>query len=463
MKLPSLQRLVREAARVVRRFPLTLLCALILCAAGIYAQRLDDFEKNLPEWLFPLISASVLGLTLTLSVSLAGERYHWPRWLKLLTQAGAILLLAVWYTLCPPEPDLVWGLRLLLMLIGMHLLVAVSPYLLELRRQADTPGFWRYNETLFIRILTAGVYSGVLFVGCSLALVAVDNLFDVDIDNKVYPHLFTVLGTIFNTWFFLAGVPEDFEALEQEATYPKELKLFTQFVLLPLVVLYLVILYAYMARILGLWELPKGWVSTLILALAVAGIFALLLIHPIRDNAENTWIRTFARWFYWSLFPLLGLLVVAIGTRIRAYGITEERYLVLALAAWLTIITIYFLVRQGRGIIWIPASLAVVAFLSAGGPWGLFRWPSVASWPNCARLARSTSCCKMVSLIVLVSALPSCPRKQVSVSRLFLTSSLSVIIWMPCSPFLPLRSSRPIRCRANIWKGAIGSSNGCLT
>ncbi|MCA8829769.1 DUF4153 domain-containing protein [Hymenobacter pini] len=32
----------------------------------------------------------------------------------------------------------------------------------------------------------------------------------------------------------------------------------------------------------------------------------------------------------------------------------------------------YFLVRRGQGIIWIPASLAVVALMAAGGPWGAF-------------------------------------------------------------------------------------------
>ncbi|SHK76599.1 DUF4153 domain-containing protein [Hymenobacter psychrotolerans] len=372
MRLPSLQHLTAQAARAVQRFPLPLLCSLLLGAVAIYYQRLDYKQRDALDWLFPLVSAAALGLTLTLSVALAGERYRWSALARVLVNAGAVGLLGLWYVLCPTEPTSEWGLRLLLLLLGLHLLVAVVPYLPELRREADTPGFWRYNETLFLRILTGGLYSGVLFAGCALALVAVENLFDVKLDRHIYEHLFTVLATGFNTWFFLAGVPHDWKALEQDTTYPKGLKLFTQFVLLPLVVLYLVILYAYLARIVVLWTLPKGWVSTLILAFSVAGIFALLLIHPIRNAAENTWIRTFARWFYRALFPLLGLLFVAIGTRVGAYGITEERYFVLILALWLAGMAAYFLLRKGRGIIWIPASLAAVVFLSAAGPWGAF-------------------------------------------------------------------------------------------
>ncbi|AII50430.1 DUF4153 domain-containing protein [Hymenobacter sp. APR13] len=372
MKLPSLQLLAAEAARAVRRFPLTLLCSLLLGAAGIYYQRLSYTEKNHADWLFPLLSAAGLGLTLTLNVALAGERYRWPVWRKALAAAGAVGLLVLWYVLCPTELTIVWGLRLLLLLLGLHLLVAVVPYLPQLRHRTDTPGFWRYNENLFLRLLTGGLYSGVLYVGCALALTAIENLFELKLDRHVYEHLFTVLATGFNTWFFLAGVPHDWGALEQEAPYPKGLKLFTQFVLLPLVVLYLLILYAYLARIVVRWELPEGWVSILILAFSVAGIFALLLIHPIRNAPENTWLRTFARWFYRALFPLLGLLFVAIGTRVSQYGITEERYFVLLLAAWLAVVAAYFLWRQGQGIIRIPASLAVVAFLAAGGPWGAF-------------------------------------------------------------------------------------------
>lgn len=372
MAFPSLQHVAAEAVRVLRRFPLTLLCGFVLGGVSIYLIHLDFQEAEHLTWVFPSLSAAGLGLTLTLALALAAERYHWPGSWRWAGQAGALALLVAWYSLAPAQPDIIWGTRLAVLLVGLHLAVAAGPYLSELRHRADTPGFWRYNETLFLRILMALLYSGVLYAGCALALLAIENLFDINLNHNVYGYLFALLATVFNTWFFLAGVPHDFAALEQDAPYPKGLKLFTQFVLLPLVVLYLGILYAYLGRILIFWTLPKGWVSTLVLALAVAGIFALLLIHPIRNSAENAWIRTFARWFYRALFPLLALLAVAIGTRIQAYGITEERYFVLVLAAWLFGMAVCFLRNRGLGIIWIPASLAVVAFLSAAGPWGAF-------------------------------------------------------------------------------------------
>jgi hypothetical protein len=388
MQFPSLYHVAAEAGRVVRRFPLTLLCALVLCGAGCQALSYTNGEAQQAGWVFPLGSAAALGLPLTLAVALAAERYRWPRPGYWAAQAGALGLLAGWYALAPGLPDQVWAQRLAVLLLGLHLLVAAAPYLGELRRGADTPGFWRYNEALFLRLLTGGLYSGVLYTGGALALVAVRELFGFYFTSNVFGYLFVGLATLFNTWFFLAGVPRDFAALEQAAPYPRGLKVFTQFVLLPLVGLYLAILYAYLARILVQWELPEGWVSLLVLALAVAGIFALLLIHPLRESPENTWIRTFARWFYRALFPLLGLLAVAIGTRIRAYGITEERYFVGLLALWLLGLAGYFLGRRGRGIIWIPVTLAGLAFLSAAGPWGAF---AVAERSQLAQLRELTT------------------------------------------------------------------------
>ncbi|TPG66534.1 DUF4153 domain-containing protein [Hymenobacter nivis] len=391
-KLPSLQRVAAQAGRVARRFPLTLLCAAVVCVAGCQAIAYSNLEGEQPVWVFPLLSAGALGVPLTLALALAAARYRWPaagRWAAL---AGALALLAGWAVLAPALPGLVWGLRLAVLLLGLHLAVAAAPYLGELRRGADTPGFWRYNEALLRRLLTGGLYAGVLWAGGAVALVAVRELFGFYFSPDLFGYLFVGLATIFNTWFFLAGVPEDFAALEQDAPYPRGLKVFTQFVLLPLVALYVGILYAYLGRILLTWTLPQGWVAALILALilalAVAGILALLLIHPLRNSPENTWIRTFARWFYRALFPLLGLLAVAIGTRIRAYGLTEERYFVLLLAAWLLGMAAYFLWRRGQGIIWVPVTLAGLAFGSAAGPWGAF---AVAERSQLAQLRALTS------------------------------------------------------------------------
>ena len=188
---------------------------------------------------------------------------------------------------------------------------------------------------------------------------------------------------VFNTWFFLAGVPTSIPDLEQTHTYPKGLKVFTQFVLLPLVTIYLLILYAYLGKIMVQWEWPEGWVSVLVLCFSIAGILSLLLIHPIRNEAGNRWMHTFSKWFYRALFPLTVLLALAIWRRVSEYGITEARYVVVALAVWLVITVLYFILSKQRNIKFIPVTLSIIALLAVFGPVNMFR---VSEWSQGSRL-----------------------------------------------------------------------------
>jgi hypothetical protein len=77
--------------------------------------------------------------------------------------------------------------------------------------------------------------------------------------------LWVATAGIFNTTFFLAGVPEDPYAEEQQDDFPQGLRKITQYTFIPLSLLSLVILYVYATKILLTWTLPQGWVSYLVL------------------------------------------------------------------------------------------------------------------------------------------------------------------------------------------------------
>jgi hypothetical protein len=99
-------------------------------------------------------------------------------------------------------------------------------------------------------------------------------------------------------------------------------------------------------------------------------MLAVLLVHPIRKHPESKWVVPYARFFYWALYPLIVLISVAIFTRISDYGITENRYLVVAATAWLLGIALYFTLRRTGDIRVIPVSLCIASTLAAFGPWG---------------------------------------------------------------------------------------------
>ena len=309
-----------------------------------------------------------LGLTLFLSISLYAERKNFSlskTWVLNLIGLG---LLAGYYFFLRNCFDSMEFIRFWLISIALHLFASFSAY----TGKHNLKGFWQFNKALFLRLFFAVIYSGTLYLGICLAMLAIDQLFNVKIKGEYYFRLWIVIAGVFNTWFFLAGIPKNLEELDNSDDYPKGLKIFTQYVLLPLVTLYLLILYSYMFKIIFTQNLPKGWVSYLVLGFSIAGILALLLIHPIRNKEGNTWIKIFSKWFYGALYPLVIMLFVAIGRRITDYGITENRYFIIVLAIWLAGISTYFLFSKVSNIKYVPLTLCIIALLTSFGPWGAF-------------------------------------------------------------------------------------------
>jgi hypothetical protein len=363
----SLSTLRESAVKTYRRFPLPLLSALAATVSAIYTIQVEPQGHELPLVL-RLAMACYLAMLLTISVTLFTERFVAKPWMKGLIGTISIALVALYFLTLPSVMEAATGIRFALLALALHLLVAFAPF--AMLREMN--GLWQYNKTLFIRILIGGVYSGVLFAGLALAILAVDNLFEVRINEKIYPQLWFLIAGIFHTGFFLSGVPENIAALERATDYPKGLKIFTLYVLVPLITVYLVILYSYAAKILLTSNWPVGWVANLVLAFSLFGILSFLLVYPLRDDKANPWVKFYSRLFYFLLVPLIVLLYVSIFKRIDMYGITVERYLVVLLALWLSIIAAFFILTNGEQIRMIPLSLCVVVLLATFGPWGAF-------------------------------------------------------------------------------------------
>jgi hypothetical protein len=241
------------------------------------------------------------------------------------------------------------------------LLVAFVPFLKPENSETD---FWEYNKKLFVNFFLTVVFTGVLCGGVELAITAVDNLFNMDFDGNIYPDTFMFFLIFGSTLIYLLFTGDGLEKLEEKSEYPNVLKFFTQFVLIPLLIIYVVILYLYSIKILINWELPRGWVSYLVLVYSMIGILALLLVHPLRGDDAKSWVRIFGKMFYYTLIPLLLLLFVAIFTRLLEYGFTEARYYVVLLALWLTLVVGYFALKKNPGIKFIPISLFVFGIFS---------------------------------------------------------------------------------------------------
>ncbi|MEO8760300.1 MAG: DUF4153 domain-containing protein, partial [Bacteroidia bacterium] len=367
-KFPSIKTLVTESVFTLNRFTLCLISAIIGTGASIYLNNLDYNHREAEKNTGYLIMVCSLGLTLFFAISLFAERKQLAKSKFVILNVIAVALLTGYYFFLRNSFNDIELIRYILINLALHLLASFAGFI----NKNNVTGFWQFNKALFLRLFIAIIYSGTLYLGICLALFSIDKLFNISIDYKIYFRVWMIIAGVFNTWFFLSGVPKNLEELESSDDYPKGLKIFTQYILLPLVTLYLFILYAYTFKIIFTQNLPQGWVSYLVIGFSVLGILALLLVHPIRNLEGNKWIHAFSKWFYGALYPLVILLFVAIGTRIDDYGITEKRYFIIVLAIWLAGISTYFLFSKKANIKYIPITLCVIALLGSFGPWGAF-------------------------------------------------------------------------------------------
>ena len=362
-KLPPVRRLLSDGWAAAQRFPEAVLCGLVAGTAG--AAGIDAADERF--W-FRICFAATLGLPLFVTLVLTGERRGWTDAWRWAARAGGAALLVAWWAASGGWQMNIIPVRFVHTALTLHLAAASLPYL-----GAREPwGFWQYNRAIFFRFLVAVIYAAAVFVGVALAVAALDNLFGVDVPEETYGRLWFAAAFGLHPLVFLAGVPKEFASLNENRDYPKGLRIFSQNVMLPLVGLYVAILTTYLVKILitGTW--PSGWVSYLVSALAVIGIFSLLMVHPERMRTERNWIDRYALGFWIAILYSAVMVLAALWQRIDQYGITEARYILGVLAVWLAATALHRVITRTRDIKAIPTTLAVVGALTLAGPWSAY-------------------------------------------------------------------------------------------
>lgn len=350
--LTKIKKIWGKTDDIIIRYPMVLTMALIAAISSVVAIEIDHQSNQF--LVTKMAFAGCLGISVMFGIKMLSQRIGKFFLLELL---GTIFVLWFYFYLPKSEKELteIHAFVIFPLVILSHLFVSFSGFI----NKKPEINFWQYNKNLFINIFLTAIFTGVLIIGVELAILAVDKLFDFNFNTTVYPKTILFLGILGSAFIFLIFNDKGLFELEKDGNYPQILKFFTQFVLIPLLLIYSVILYFYAGKILLNWELPRGWVSYLILIYSVVGILALLLVHPLKEDSAKSWVRIFSKIFYYTLLPLLVLLFIAIFTRILEYGYTEPRYFVLLLAIWLTTVVLYFVFFKKTTIKFIPISLFV--------------------------------------------------------------------------------------------------------
>jgi hypothetical protein len=370
--LKLLKQFVKNIIGASARYPITLFCALAACVLFIYQNHLPSassnaLKGNLVRWAIECTAG--ISLFFAFHIYSENKNLDWAKRLGFILLGTSILVLH-FYSIPNDAYNfaLNYTLRYFTIILCFHLVISFSLY----NTGQEINWFWRFNEYLFVRISTSVLFTAVLFIGISGAIWAVDVLFGINIPNKYYIDVLLVCLFVLNTLFFLYSLPNDTHDFEKEQPYKESLRIFLQYILIPICFLYGSILLIYLGKIIITKNFPKGWVAWPILIFSAIGILTYLLAYPIRQSA-TTVIKWFCTNFHYFLLPMIAMYLISLGKRVSLYGITEQRYLALGLGIWLAFVCLYNMISKKDNIIFYPISLCILLALSSFGPWGMYR------------------------------------------------------------------------------------------
>ena len=283
---------------------------------------------------------------------------------------GSIFLLVYfWYLL--PNFNMVSLTRYFGFSLAFYLLALIEPYFYR-RDHLEA-----YIMAVISKALTTIAYSAVLYFGIAAILATLNTLLGINIYSNLYLYIWFIVVGIFAPILFLGSIPMIDEMVDNNQ-FPI-IKALLVYIFLPLISVYTLVLYLYFAKIVMIWEWPVGIVGHLVLWYSIISTAVLFLVSPYSE--ENKWVKRFSNWFPKLVLPLIILMFMSLGIRIKAYGITENRYFVLAAGLWVLFSLLYLILSSRKRKIVLPLSLAVMAFLSVWGPWSAYS-VSVASQNN---------------------------------------------------------------------------------
>jgi hypothetical protein len=261
---------------------------------------------------------------------------------------------------------------LLLLLPGLVLAVMIAAFL---RPNASQGALWLFNLRFGLAALLASVV-GVLFgAGLSAIVEALRFLFDVPLPGNLHDRIWATALALVGPVYGLSLMPREIdEEVLLDATgnslLERGVSVLVNYVLVPLILVYALILHAYAVKIALQWELPKGQIGTMVTIFALGGTAAWLTAWPWRASGTRALRMFLAGWFWITITPAV-LLIIAIARRVNDYGVTPDRYALILVAIWLAGLAAYLALRRNQADMRaILGGLAVLLLAGSFGPWG---------------------------------------------------------------------------------------------
>ena len=266
----------------------------------------------------------------------------------------------------------VFDSNLLFLFAGLIPVLMIAPYL---RDSAKQGALWLFNLHFGLAVLLSGVVAVLFAAGLSAIVESLNFLFNANLHGNLHEHIWSTAASLVAPVYGLSLMPKDLDeevdiASQKGTMLERGVSVLVNYVLVPVIFIYAVILHAYAVKIAVEQNLPEGQIATIVTIFALGGTGAWLIAWPWREEGTRL-LRWFIRgWFWLTIVPAI-LLAIAIWRRISDYGVTPDRYGILLVAIWVAALTAYLAFRRNRADMRaILGGIAVLLLVGSAGPMG---------------------------------------------------------------------------------------------
>ncbi len=248
---------------------------------------------------------------------------------------------------------------------GMTLfaLVALCPYLLHFTQKDDEIVLNISFSALISSIISCCVGTGLTIIWMAFIIL----IHDFKDAEQVY--LWIWIFTFFVVWIgcFVSYASKAHE----DISIPKSCKVIFLYVLFPLYLLLLVVLYAYLAKCIITLSLPMREIN--LFASFASALY--LLFYLTLSYYQTKAVRLFTRFGAFVLLPLIAVQCYISVDRILAHGVSIARYASVLYITFSIVVIFLSFVKKGKFMLYCCPVLAALALFSSLTPWNLIDVP----------------------------------------------------------------------------------------
>ena len=363
----KIKNILPDMKKGVERFPLTILCGIIVFLLSVYVIENSDMKNhNLLSEIHKMLTLIGLSLPLTAALELIREKYLSDKnkcIIRVLNVVITVIFIIFYrfYYLNGKDKAGILILNNIEKLLATGIIFFLLFLLVPIISKKDEEE--KYFQSVVVDKTVTILYSMVLFLGLTAVFLTVDGLSLIKLKEQIYIEIWLFVVFVFAMIFFASKLKKVDENLEEYEIH-KIFRFLIYFIVIPLITIYTGILYIYFGKMLITKSWPQGLVSHLILWYTIFSLFIMIMVTPM--TKKDLAAKAFKKYFPFVSVPLLILSIVSISKRISQYGVTELRYFIVLLAIWLIFCMVSSIFKARLSVILI--SLIAVVYISVFSP-----------------------------------------------------------------------------------------------